>query len=289
MKDSWHIGPRMRYWRKRRGMTIEALAGLLSVSPSKIQAVESGYRPFNRLDDLIRLAAALHVDLGSFLCDPVPGVADDDHAQVLALLRDAFLGHDPREGLARPARRLPEADAGDDLMLVVLPGGRWKVVNRRDAIKLGAALASAWPAPCRASTLIRPGSWPPTWRRRTVSLAGVNALRAITTPFRRLDDEIGPAGLRPLVLGAAPDSQWAAPRWATRGGGYGSEQRGRRTRPTRRLAVVRPGRLRCLTPRSPGCISAPSQLAQPRNRARPPRCGEPCCVTGTGSCWRRFE
>src|SRR6266511_2619058 len=90
MKDPWHIGPRMRYWRKQRGMTIAGLA------------------------DLIRLAGALRVDLGSFLCDPVPGVPDDDQRDVLMALRDAFTDPEPRSALTRLADRLADVESAED-------------------------------------------------------------------------------------------------------------------------------------------------------------------------------
>jgi transcriptional regulator with XRE-family HTH domain len=195
--DPWHIGPRLRYWRKRRGLSLAALADLVGRSSSWVQMAETGHRaPYNILD-LVNLAIALRVDLAAFLCDPVPGVPDGDQQQLLLALRDAFQGSDPREGMARLAWHFNEADAGDDLMLVVLPGGSLQVVNRREAVKLGAvvgvSLAGSALNPDHASQLLA------ALDSREVSRDGVTALGALVAAYRRLDDEIGSATLRPLV------------------------------------------------------------------------------------------
>ncbi|HZD37522.1 MAG TPA: helix-turn-helix transcriptional regulator [Actinomycetes bacterium] len=195
--DPWHIGPRLRYWRKRRGLSIAAFAALVGRSSSWVQMAETGRRaPYNLLD-LVNVARVLRIDLGAFLCDAVPGLPEGDQQQILLTLRDAFQGHDPRRGMARLASRVAEADAEGDLMLVVLPGGQWKVVNRRDALKLGAVLGVSLAAPDlnphQAGELVA------SIQTREVSRAGVGALRAVVAAYRRLDDEIGSTALRPLV------------------------------------------------------------------------------------------
>lgn len=195
--DPWHIGPRMRHWRKRRGMAIGTLAGLLGRSASWVQMAEAGHRAPYNIVDLVKLAQALRIDLGVLLCDPVPGLPDDDHQQVLSTLRDAFMGSDPRTSLTRLAHRLADVEPGEDLMLVVLPGGQWKVVGRREAVKLGAVLGVSLATPAlnrdQADELVA------SLNSREVGNAGVDALRAIVTGYRRLDDEIGSAALRPVV------------------------------------------------------------------------------------------
>src|SRR6266581_4884348 len=147
MSDPWHIGPRMRYWRERPGIPRQTFAELLGRSRSWVEMAETGHRvPYNMLD-LVSVAHALRVDLAAFLCDPIPGLPDGEQQQLLATLRDAFMGSDPRAGLARLAHRLADMEPGHDLMLVVLPGGQWKVVNRRDALKLGAVLGVSLATP----------------------------------------------------------------------------------------------------------------------------------------------
>src|SRR6266508_867967 len=153
-------------------------------------------RAYNVLD-LVSVARALRVDLAAFLCDPIPDLPDGEQQQLLATLRDAFMGDDPRAGLARLAHRLADMEPGHELMLVVLPGGQWKVVNRRDALKLGAVLGVSLATP--ALNPDQAGELVASLESRQITHAGVAALRAVVTAYRRLDDEIGSATLRPLV------------------------------------------------------------------------------------------
>lgn len=187
----------MRYWRERRGIPRQTFADLLGRSRSWVEMAETGHRvPYNLLD-LVNVARALRVDLAAFLCDPIPGLPDGEQQQLLATLRDAFAGSDPRAGLARLAYRLADVEPGQDLMLVVLPGGQWKVVNRRDALKLGAVLGVSLATPTLSPD--QAGELVASLESRQVTRAGVAALHAIVTAYRRLDDEIGSATLRPLV------------------------------------------------------------------------------------------
>src|SRR6266511_3204464 len=138
--DPWHIGPRLRYWRTQRGLSTRVLADLIARSPSWVQMVEQGRRsPYNILD-LANIAVALQLDLGVFITSPVPGIPDGDQQAMLSLLKRAFAGRDPRDGLADLARIADSADAEDDLMLIVEPGGRLSFVNRREALKTGGVM-----------------------------------------------------------------------------------------------------------------------------------------------------
>jgi len=84
-------------------------------------------------------------------------------------------------------------------MLVVLPGGHWQLVSRRDAMKVGAALGISLASPAHALNPEQAGELAASLETREVSQAGVAALRAIVNAYRRLDDEIGSAVLWPLV------------------------------------------------------------------------------------------
>src|SRR6266511_2900953 len=174
MSDPWHIGPRMRYWRERRGIPRQTFAELVGRSRSWVEMAETGHRvPYNVLD-LVSVARALRVDLAAFLCDPIPDLPDGEQQQLLATLRDAFMGYDPRAGLARLAHRLADMEPGHELMLVV-------------------SLATPALNPDQAGELVA------SLESRQITHAGVAALRAVVTAYRRLDDEIGSATLRPLV------------------------------------------------------------------------------------------
>src|SRR6266511_1305104 len=162
MSDPWHIGPRMRYWRERRGIPRQTFAELVGRSRSWVEMAETGHRvPYNVLD-LVSVARALRVDLAAFLCDPIPDLPDGEQQQLLATLRDAFMGDDPRAGLARLAHRLADMEPGHELMLVSSRevNGRWST----DATPSSSAPCSesAWPR--RPSTLTRRASWSPPWR-----------------------------------------------------------------------------------------------------------------------------
>lgn len=197
--DPLGIGPRIRYWRERRGIPRAALAGLIGRSKSWVEMAETGQRAPYRIDDLAQIATALRVDLGTLLCEPIPEQAGDQQQRLLGMLRDAFQRGDPKHGLAEIARRLSVTDADDGLVLIIDRRGGWRIVKRRDLAKHGAALALSLTAgpllgPERSAEL---GALLETGR---LSRAGVGALRAIVAAYRRLDDEIGSASLRPLVV-----------------------------------------------------------------------------------------
>src|SRR6266536_2427218 len=255
MSDPWHIGPRMRYWRERRGIPRQTFAELVGRSRSWVEMAETGHRvPYNVLD-LVSVARALRVDLAAFLCDPIPDLPDGEQQQLLATLRDAFMGDDPRAGLARLAHRLADMEPGHELMLVVLPGGQWKVVNRRDALKLGAVLGVSLATP--ALNPDQAGELVASLESRQITHAGVAALRAVVTAYRRLDDEIGSATLRPLVQ----HNVQIVKGLQTRSEDVGRTEHGRRrTAPARGMAVVRHRRLRRR--------QRPLPSGTPRRRAR---------------------
>jgi transcriptional regulator with XRE-family HTH domain len=129
--DPWHIGARMRYWRRQRGLSTRQLADLVGRSPSWVSMAEEGRRSPYNLFDLVNLAVALRLDLGELVTTPVPGIPDADQRAMLALLRQAFAGRDPKAALAELARSPQAADAEDLLLVVVGPGGL-RVANRRE-------------------------------------------------------------------------------------------------------------------------------------------------------------
>ena len=196
--DRFHIGKRVKYYRRRRRMSVEALSGLLGLSPSWVRMVERGKLNADRLGTLLDLARALRVDLDTFLCAPIPGVPEGDHAQVLALLRSAFTSKDPRRALADVARTLEIRDAGEDLMLLVDPGGRLRIVQRRDALT---------DVPIAGISLAAPlgqGLDPD----RTSELAGAvdagavgpsvaSSFQVIDREYLRLSDQVDPVALLP--------------------------------------------------------------------------------------------
>jgi transcriptional regulator with XRE-family HTH domain len=55
------IGQRIRYWRERRGMSRETLAGLIGRSPSWLKQAEKDERPADSLSILLRIADVLQI------------------------------------------------------------------------------------------------------------------------------------------------------------------------------------------------------------------------------------
>jgi transcriptional regulator with XRE-family HTH domain len=182
-------------------MSVEALAGLLGLSPSWVRMVERGKLNADRLGTLLDLTKALRVDLDSFLLTPIPGVPQADHKQTLALLRTAFTGKDPQRGLADIARSLELRDGADDLMLLVDPGGKLRIVGRAEALTaegeeplVGISLATPLGLGLdrdqtqALNAAIRSG---------TISLSAARSLDVIHGEYMRLSDEIDPKDLLP--------------------------------------------------------------------------------------------
>jgi transcriptional regulator with XRE-family HTH domain len=88
------IGARVRYWRLRRGLTQQAVAGLTGISRSYLAMIESGERPLDRRSRIAALARALRVTAADLTGDVIPAGDDalsEAHA-ALPALRLALLG-----------------------------------------------------------------------------------------------------------------------------------------------------------------------------------------------------
>jgi hypothetical protein len=156
--------------------------------------VEQGRRSAYDILDLANIAVALQLDLGVFLTEPVPGIPNGDQQAMLSLLKRAFAGRDPKDGLADLARIADAADAEDDLMLIVEPGGRLRLVNRRVALKTGGVVGISLAG--SLGWLYQEEARAAMAGTGTISMTGTGSLRTIVTAYRSLDDEIGPAPLR---------------------------------------------------------------------------------------------
>jgi transcriptional regulator with XRE-family HTH domain len=69
--DISQIGPRLRDWRKRRGMTLDELSGITGISPSTISRLEAGKRAPN-LELVLPLARAMRLELDDLVPRAVP-------------------------------------------------------------------------------------------------------------------------------------------------------------------------------------------------------------------------
>ena len=65
------IGPRLKGWRQKRGLTLEELSALTDISPSTISRLESGKRAPN-LELVVPLARALRLQLDDLVPRTVP-------------------------------------------------------------------------------------------------------------------------------------------------------------------------------------------------------------------------
>jgi transcriptional regulator with XRE-family HTH domain len=103
-----HIGARIVYWRRRRGLTQAVLAGLAGVSQSFVSQVEAGHKSVERRSTLVALARALRVTVADLLDQP--GDPTDplkaDVAAATPAIRAALI--EIEEGERRVVQREPD-------------------------------------------------------------------------------------------------------------------------------------------------------------------------------------
>lgn len=94
MTNTLTIGERIAWYRRRRGMSQEVLAGLVGRTVDWLSKVENDRIPLDRLSVIKTVAEALDVSLGDLLAEPslVDWTPDSGHRTVPAL-RDALLDY----------------------------------------------------------------------------------------------------------------------------------------------------------------------------------------------------
>jgi DNA-binding XRE family transcriptional regulator len=108
MDESTPVGRRIAYWRRKRGITQQALAGLVGRSSSWLVKIESGRRTVEAIKDLLLLARALEVSPGDLIGGfelPPNGGGPLDPPRGMAAVRHAIEGVLP-EVAAMPMPRL---------------------------------------------------------------------------------------------------------------------------------------------------------------------------------------
>ena len=70
MSEAGHIGTRIRYWRRRRGLSQTVVAGLAGLSQSYVSQLESGRKSIERRSTLVAIAGALQVSVADLLAQP---------------------------------------------------------------------------------------------------------------------------------------------------------------------------------------------------------------------------
>jgi len=100
MTDTLTIGERVAWYRRRRGMTQEVLAGLVARTVDWLGKVENNRIPVDRLSVLKSLAEALDVTVGDLIAEPSLLEWTHDSGQMtVPALRAALM--DYRQGLRR--------------------------------------------------------------------------------------------------------------------------------------------------------------------------------------------
>lgn len=87
-------GARVRYWRLKRGLSQQALAGLIGMSQGYVSQIEAGIKEIDKRSTLVHLADALQVSVADLTGAPHVG-ADQQHAPAVAAvahIRAALIG-----------------------------------------------------------------------------------------------------------------------------------------------------------------------------------------------------
>ena len=87
------IGQRVAFYRRRRGLTQVALAGLVGRTLSWVEKVENGRAALDRISVVRDLASALDVSLHDLLPDDVADIHPGEHKQSVPALRDLVLSY----------------------------------------------------------------------------------------------------------------------------------------------------------------------------------------------------
>ncbi len=89
--DQFSVGERIAFYRRRRGLTQEVLAGLVGRSEDWLSKIERGDRPIRRLDVLGQVAQALRVTIGDLLGQPVLVEDEAQRDDDVPAVRDALM------------------------------------------------------------------------------------------------------------------------------------------------------------------------------------------------------
>lgn len=88
--DQMTVGERIKFYRRRRGLTQEVLANLVGRSVDWLSKIERGERDVRRLDVLAEVARALRVSVSDLFGQPVL-MEDDDQNDNVPAVRDALM------------------------------------------------------------------------------------------------------------------------------------------------------------------------------------------------------
>jgi len=137
------IGPRLKSWRRKRGMTLDELSAITAISPSTISRLESGKRAPN-LELVVPLARALRLELD----DLVPRATPDPRVKRVTTRTDdvVFEQLSPDSSPSQAARvtfptpapgELPEPRVHDGYEWLYVLTGRLRLVLGEHDITMG--------------------------------------------------------------------------------------------------------------------------------------------------------
>src|SRR6266566_263399 len=119
-EDEQRIGMNVRVARRSRGMSLEALAGLVGRSKGWLSKVENGHAGLERRQDIAAIAEALEVSADSLVGAPAPEIQPHDRVYNFRHLRGALLDatiEDPQDVPARPVTVLADLTGDQDQAL----------------------------------------------------------------------------------------------------------------------------------------------------------------------------
>ena len=149
MTETLSIGERVAWYRRRRGMSQEVLAGLVGRTADWLGKVENGRIYLDRLSVIKSLADALDVQLGDLLAEPaLLDWAQDVKGRTVSALREALMDY-------RQLTPLLSGDANGfrpDLdVLKQEVGEAWTAFQDGRFARAAHVVPSAW-APCSSAS-----------------------------------------------------------------------------------------------------------------------------------------
>jgi transcriptional regulator with XRE-family HTH domain len=114
------IGVNVRAARRSRGMSLEALAGLVGRSKGWLSKIENGHARLERRQDIAALAEALEVSADTLIGAPAPEIQPHTRAYNFGPLRSALLDatiEEPADIAARPVSVLADLTSDQDQAL----------------------------------------------------------------------------------------------------------------------------------------------------------------------------
>ncbi|MEU9606299.1 helix-turn-helix transcriptional regulator [Streptomyces sp. NPDC048057] len=149
MTENLTIGERVAWYRRRRGLSQEVLAGLVGRTTDWLSKAENNRIELDRLSVITSLAGALDVSLGDLLAEPtLMEWSNDSGRRTVPALREALMDYKQLTPLLGPATNdeppaLIDLRANVEEILDAYQASRYGFATRRLPLVLSDALAAA--------------------------------------------------------------------------------------------------------------------------------------------------